>query len=783
MNFNQKFHCVLDGGHGSSGKGAVTTRLADILEFPNVSGNNGPNAGHYVEWPRPGESPRRLLYKALPTAASLHVLPMQLRHSRTQPVAWIGPNAGFEVEQLRSEVVLTRIPRGYVNVHGRAAITEQHHKNAESPGGIMSTEHISSTMSGAGATYAMKAMRLLDTWLAQEHSDVCALTTVLEARDFYNAVQTELREGRPFLHEVAQGFPLSLDYGNHTRHCLNKNAKVLCSDGETRRLCDLVASESDIDVPSLNTSGVVEHKPIVGWVKNSHVSDWYELELEYPLKSGRGGNHGPKFTGDHTIETKRGTVRVSDLQPGDEIRSGESEIVGYALQVLLGSALGDGHFCAGTEGKPRRTAQYQETHSVAQRDYMSAKYAVLAPAIGGHIEPRDRDCNGYPNSKPQIRYNSSNGIALRKFAERYGVLGGKQPKIDKIVADIDWPGLAIWYQDDGSKKLQRYNSGNHGYEVNFHCQGFTAEENSELVKSLTAKFGIKFALRHNAHVRGSGTFIAIGAAESDKFYAGIAPHIVASMEYKLPDTAQCSWNPKPDVAACAWITVLGVKTLLMDKRKRECKGYNSSYCIEVADNHNFFVATSHGQYINVDNCTYRNVSAQQAAADYGIRPEQVGNVYLNLRAFPIRVGNNYAADGTQVGYSGDWEPDQVEMDWRAVGEQAGMPEEEIERLYSSELTSVTKKLRRVASFSYTGTQYAARFNGANALILNFTSYIDWASLGANDYNMLSEKVRAFTQKLEDEIGLPVVMLGTGPSHHDYCLPHGVSGLKNPGSVV
>lgn len=398
-NFDRRFHILLDGGHGSSGKGAVTTRIVDLLQIPNASGNNGPNAGHFVEWPRPGESPARLLFKAMPTAAALHVLPRMLRINPTFPTCWIGPNAGFEIEQLAKEVDLTRIPGEFLRIHGRAAITEQHHKDAEAPGGVMSTEHISSTMSGAGATYALKAMRQLSTHLAEEIPAHELGGHVYSAREFYDAVQNELAHDRPFLHEVAQGFPLSLDYGNHTRHG-----------------------------------------------------------------------------------------------------------------------------------------------------------------------------------------------------------------------------------------------------------------------------------------------------------------------------------------------------------------------------------------------TYRNVSAQQAAADYGIRPEQVGNVYLNLRAYPIRVGNNYDADGKQVGYSGDWEPDQVELDWQTVGEAAGMPDEEIKRLYSSELTSVTKKLRRVASFSYEGTRYAARFNGANALVLNFTSYIDWASLGATNYDTISDKVKAFVDKLQDEIQLPVVMLGTGPSHHDYALPHGLRGLKHPGNL-
>lgn len=384
-----KFHVLLDGGHGSSGKGAVVARLAAALEIPNVSGNNGPNAGHYVQYGH-GEQAERILFKALPSAAALY---HPRRGAGMRPRLWIGPNSAFTVEQLQKEIDLCRIPDFALRIHGRAAIVGPHHIDLERPGGAMCTEHISSTMSGAGAVYAMKAMRQLDTQLVEEIPDLDKYS--LTADQFYNAVQNQLAHGQDFLHEVAQGFPLSLDYGTQTRHC-----------------------------------------------------------------------------------------------------------------------------------------------------------------------------------------------------------------------------------------------------------------------------------------------------------------------------------------------------------------------------------------------TYRNVSAQQAMADMGIRPDQVGEVYLNLRTYPIRVGNNHR-DGQQVGYSGDWEIDQIELDWQQVGEAAGMPQEEIDRLFSNELTSVTKKLRRVATFSYEGTRYAARFNGATALCLNFTSYLDWAVNGASERGQITEKVWEFVRNLEDVIGLPVVLLGNGAEHREYVLPYGVEGVRNP----
>lgn len=202
---------------------------------------------------------------------------------------------------------------------------------------------------------------------------------------------------------------------------------------------------------------------------------------------------------------------------------------------------------------------------------------------------------------------------------------------------------------------------------------------------------------------------------------------------------------------------------------------------ELAASRSFLHEVAQGYQLSLDwgnhtrHGTYRNPTALQAAADMGIRPGQVGNVYCNLRTFPIRVGNNYDANGRQVGYSGGWYPDQVELDWATIGANAGMPQAEIDALFSKELTSVTKKLRRVASFSMQSLRYSAAFNGATHLILNFTNYLDWASTdmrgGRKEYLSMSSAVRDFVESLENEVNLPVIMLGTGAKHQSYVLPY------------
>ena len=104
-----------------------------------------------------------------------------------------------------------------------------------------------------------------------------------------------------------------------------------------------------------------------------------------------------------------------------------------------------------------------------------------------------------------------------------------------------------------------------------------------------------------------------------------------------------------------------------------------------------------------------------------------------------------------------------------------MPQDEINRLYDTELTSVTKKLRRVASFSFDGLKFGAAFNGCNKLILNFIQYIDWNAVnksgGTDIYKSLGSNILKFVDEIENAAGIPVVMLGTNAFHDSYILPY------------
>jgi len=175
----------------------------------------------------------------------------------------------------------------------------------------------------------------------------------------------------------------------------------------------------------------------------------------------------------------------------------------------------------------------------------------------------------------------------------------------------------------------------------------------------------------------------------------------------------------------------------------------------------FSLDINHGSHY--PQCTSRSTTAVQNLSDIGLPTQAMGDVYLVIRPYPIRVGN-IVEDGKTVGYSGDAYPGQKELSWKDVSEAAGAPPE----VTKGELTTVTKRLRRVFEFSDTQLQEAVVSNGATKLALNFANYVDYDCYGMNSYDDLPKKVKEFIVRCEDVAQIPVTVVGTGPQNNHVC---------------
>jgi adenylosuccinate synthase len=136
--------------------------------------------------------------------------------------------------------------------------------------------------------------------------------------------------------------------------------------------------------------------------------------------------------------------------------------------------------------------------------------------------------------------------------------------------------------------------------------------------------------------------------------------------------------------------------------------------------------------------TSRECSVQQALSDARIPLSRVRKVAMTLRTYPIRVGN------TMKGYSGDYYEDQKETSW----EELGQPEE---------LTTVTKRVRRVFTWSWTQFIDALRTNEPDLLNVNFMDYLP---VGERE-PFIKKMIACYRQTLPHKKD-PIVLCGFGP---------------------
>jgi adenylosuccinate synthase len=204
----------------------------------------------------------------------------------------------------------------------------------------------------------------------------------------------------------------------------------------------------------------------------------------------------------------------------------------------------------------------------------------------------------------------------------------------------------------------------------------------------------------------------------------------------------------------------GVGAAIASKVMRENPGIGSlvfelesgGYCSVKTLNDNItknlvvFVETSQGFSLGINSgfyphCTSRECSVGQSMADARLPARSLRKVAACYRTFPIRVGN------TNVGYSGDCYNDQHETSWEEMG-------------FEPELTSVTKRVRRVFTWSWEQFYQSLIVNDPDLVFINFLQYLH----KEERINFL-ESVRS---KYLETLGRPLetLLVGYGPNNSD-----------------
>lgn len=157
--------------------------------------------------------------------------------------------------------------------------------------------------------------------------------------------------------------------------------------------------------------------------------------------------------------------------------------------------------------------------------------------------------------------------------------------------------------------------------------------------------------------------------------------------------------------------------------------------------------------------TSRQCHAGQLVADCGISPLMVSDIIMIMRPYPIRISNS-----TNIGIdisSGDYDG-APEITWDVVKERCGAPVD----IEFGEMTTVTKKMRRVFEMNWERLAYVTTLNRPTQIALNFAQYIDWNVYRCNRWAELPKKVKDFIAKVEDVTNTKVTLIGTGADNDE-----------------
>lgn len=204
-------------------------------------------------------------------------------------------------------------------------------------------------------------------------------------------------------------------------------------------------------------------------------------------------------------------------------------VLNKAMQVFIGSLLGDGNIFLNKEGY----LSYSEIHSLKQKGYLLWKMRLMSKILNFAGSPYIFNKYDKRTKKeyPTIKINSSNSKKLKKYHKIFYKKGRKiVPKA--YLYNLNKLGLAILYQDDGT-----YHYGS--YTCSLATDSFSYKEHTLIKEFLKEKYNIESTICH----RKEGYYIFLKRKNADKFLKTIKNYIHQSMLYKLGHLYEPN-NPK-----------------------------------------------------------------------------------------------------------------------------------------------------------------------------------------------------------------------------------------------
>lgn len=170
--------------------------------------------------------------------------------------------------------------------------------------------------------------------------------------------------------------------------------------------------------------------------------------------------------------------------------------------------------------------------------------------------------------------------------------------------------------------------------------------------------------------------------------------------------------------------------------------------------------------------TARDTNAANWLMESGLAPSTVRDVYGVARTYPIRVFGN---SGPMGGEELTWDEitrryyDINDSDIAAISVQVPQSDIALEQYLAEhnlpkieEITTATKRRRRVFEFSIDDFKRACWLNRPTRLMLSFVDYLGRDNVGKTEWNQLTDTARQWILNVEEQSGEFFNYLSTGP---------------------
>lgn len=312
--------------------------------------------------------------------------------------------------------------------------------------------------------------------------------------------------------------------------CFPSHTALNLWGGGTVTIGEVVTKRLSVTLVGMDEGGNLAPALVTDWHHNGRKDHWLDIEVDVPVSrhSGAGGHPNKlRVTVNHHIQVNGEYQPAIAIQPGDKLVTQTWTPSDDVVRLVRAALLGDG--CLVSSASRPEVAKYQESHSVKQADYVE----MLRKALGECAANRCDTVSGYGS---RMTWAGSREYKILGDLRQEWYPNGKK----QVPADLSWLddfAVAKWLMDDG----HRSHSPVQRDRIVFSTNAFSKRDVQRLADWLTEQYGVSCTVFED---RGPNLRVNAGKGDGlDRLWSAIAPHVIQSMRYKLPER----WRNEPYV--------------------------------------------------------------------------------------------------------------------------------------------------------------------------------------------------------------------------------------------